>query len=473
LTTLTLDAAELHRVLDLAPGAPLSERWALDRILPHHEGGVLLSFREQSGGRLRIGLQLRCRQDAAPAWRRTTHLDLITHIPEGVDAQSTLAALEPLAVRVAQVDAKSTQVTDPLASAPAPPRPRRLHLPERWRSGAPTPYDFGRVFVVDLPSDCGLDCSFCATRLKYSPVTRFEPAQGQRLHDRLAEAFQEGGYEVVRFSGLDPLHHPETIPLIRHAVDLGYQHVHIYSPCTRLGEPDYLDALLDVLPREAYTLHIPVYGGDAATHDGVVGKGGAFAQVIAGLDALAGMDLLDRVLLLTVITVDNLAELPAMRRLFAEYGCPVQVFLPFPTTLDPADPFYQVAASHSEMVGPMTTCDPPLGVWELLPCVRWRHERDTGEPALSRGGFNAVIANMGNLFQLADYRRVDDPDGGSRFHVPTVRCPDSAQCALTDFCPGAVYHAYAERFGLSELQAVSAAELTDLGFSLPSTGEMT
>lgn len=143
----------------------------------------------------------------------------------------------------------------------------------------------------------------------------------------------------------------------------------------------------------------------------------------------------------------------------------MQVFLPFPTTRGDDDAFFEVAAPHEQIVQAFAACAPPLGLPELLPCVRFRHERETGQPALTVGGFHPTTALLGTLFEHADYRRVDDV-GGNTFTIPVTRCPHAQGCALAAVCPKAVYEVYARSFGLDELTPVSVEELQRLSPTL-------
>jgi hypothetical protein len=152
----------------------------------------------------------------------------------------------------------------------------------------------------------------------------------------------------------------------------------------------------------------------------------------------------------------------------SSYGAPVQVFLPWPATESDTDRFYSIAPSQSELVGPMAACDPPMGLSELLPCVRFRHEKSTGQSALSVGGLAPFTAPVGGLFQYGTYLQSRDRDQTVPFARPMVTCPHTADCALASVCHQRVYASYAKMFGLDEMQPVAAWEL--LEFSLQARG---
>lgn len=454
---LELGTEGLLDVMGLSVGdvVQAGREWRLEVMFPFHEGGVLLSFRAE-GERTTFGLQLRVRDDARPAWRRTRHLDLITQISDRSAEPAILVALEGLVARLESADGPDTEVLDAPAAGDEPPPAVLLDLPASQRPEATSPFEFGRVFVLDLATDCGQRCTFCSTRRKMSPVT---PAPGEdvsRLRMAL-EGAHSAGYDVLRLSGLDPLTHPDIVPIVEHATEVGYRHVHVYSPSWALADDDLRLRLVAALPT-AYTFHVPLYGHDAASHDAVTGRAGSFDLVVAALDGLASEVGPEHLTLLTVVTRQNLATMPQLQQLLQRWEAPVQVFLPFPSTRAPDDAFFEVAASHEQMVATLAGCTPALGLSELLPCVRWRHQLATGDPSLSVGGFPPVTAPLGTLFEHADYRRVSDADGNT-FTIPVRRCPHLATCALARLCPGSVYSAYAGRFGLGELQPVEDAAL--------------
>ncbi|MGB0592276.1 MAG: radical SAM protein [Myxococcota bacterium] len=461
--TYTLESASLQALLTRSPAPQLPEGWRLTSAMPHHEGGVLLVVTHPEH-RTTLGLQVRPTDAEAPAWRRTPHLDLISHIPEDTAEAVGLRRLQPLADRLQALDAEDADWRTPEPAGDLAPPVRTLRLPEDWLPEAMSPFSFGRVYVLDLASDCGQRCTFCSTRAKFSPEANPTPEARERFV-RGMRLGRRDGYDVLRLSGLDPLTHPQVFELLTEAVSLGFRHIHIYSPFTRLADPSARAALRDAAGSVPFTLHVPVYGPDALTHDAVTGVPGSFDAVSSALAGLIDEGLGNALNLLTVVTRGNLSRLEETARWLRQWQAPIQVFLPFPTTRAADDAFYQVAVPHRELVSTFAACAPPIGLAELLPCVRFRHEAETGQPTLTTGGFHPTTALLGTLFEHADYRRVGDV-GGNTFTIPVRRCPHADSCALSVVCPRAVYEVYAERFGLGELVPVCDEELERLSPTL-------
>ncbi len=461
--SITLDEQGVLLAVGLEVGDVLCGPFVLTGALPHHEGGVLLSWSEREGRRT-LGLQVRQRDESLPAWKRTQSLDVITHLPEEDGGDVWLSALDELVTRLASQDQGPASIQVP-AVAPRAPAPHRISLPAARRTAALSPFDFGRVFVLDLDSDCHMRCAFCSTRKKWSPGQMSSTSTWERIEAGLRLAHQDG-YRALRLSGLDPLTHPHVHDAVRMAVTLGFETLHIYSPSTRYSEPAFLDELLEASAGLNRSFHVPVYGASPEVHDAMTGLPGSFEGVTRGLEAIEERGYGAEIVLLTMLTRHNLSTWPELVATISRWSAPLQVFLPFPSTRSEDDAFYAVATTHEEALEALVAGGSPVrGLAEILPCVRYRFERENGEPTLTRGPFHPVTALLGTLFEHADYRRLEDGTG-ALFTIPTAACPHHERCALASLCPRGVYGAYKERFGLDELQPVSEQELSALGFKL-------
>jgi hypothetical protein len=464
---ITLDETGLLLALGLDRGDTLREGFILDRALPHHEGGVLLSWRDR-GGRSTVGLQVRLRDDTLPAWRRTRSLDVITHLPSGAPNQAFLDAFTPLVALLEDRDEGPGSVISPEPSLAAP-EPARIDLPVHRRTTAPSPFEFGRVFVLDLESDCHQSCSFCSTRAKWSPVHDFGDEAWTQIESGLRGA-RADGYDVLRVSGIDPLTHPYLLRAIETAGALGYGKIHLYSPSTRYAEAGFLEDLLTACGSMEAKFHVPLYGPSSEIHDAVTGRPGSYDKVLAGVEALTQSGQGERIVWLSVLTGSNAPHWSATKEQMGKWPAPIQVLLPFPSTRASDDAFYTAATTHEEAIYALAGGEGGdgeiEGLSEILPCVRYRFERRHGTPTLTEGPFHPVTALIGTLFEHADYRRLNDEPVGDCFSIPTRACPHHEACALAPLCPRGVYEAYASRFGLEELRPVSQSDLDTLGFRL-------
>ena len=438
--------------------------WMMPSVVPSHEGGILLQLAQMEDARISFHLHLRERDDGRPAWKRTQSLDVIHQTPPGLSKELYMPVSEAFVAALTDLEFEwEGEFTLPReVSAPgAPVRPaRRLDLPEEWVTEVPSPFDWGKVFVLTPISDCGQSCSFCSVRAGAASGTGESASVFEGYVDALQRARDEG-YTRLRISGFDPLEYPQILPLLQTAKDLGYEEVFLYSPGRALGSLEWTQAFLNVLP-EQWTLFLPVYGAIAADHDQVVGRPGAFDELSQGIRHLEDLDQMGHVVFMTVASREVAPGLPAIQELVAQTGRPIQVFQPWPASRSEEDAFYEQALSHEEVLTFLMACRPPLGLPEVLPCIRFRHEQMTGEKALTEGGFRRNPALMATLYEFDLYRKATDGEGPNQHVTPVVDCPHAQACSLAHLCPGEVYRAYGEKFGLGGLQPVGLWDLIPL-----------
>jgi hypothetical protein len=90
----------------------------------------------------------------------------------------------------------------------------------------------------------------------------------------------DNGHLAVGFSGGEPTIRKDIIEIVSLAVKLGYDRVSLTTNGRRFSDPDFAMRLLEAgVNSIGWSLH----GPDAATHDALVGRDGAFAQVVRGI----------------------------------------------------------------------------------------------------------------------------------------------------------------------------------------------
>lgn len=165
---------------------------------------------------------------------------------------------------------------------------------------------------------CNLDCAFCDTTDRHRPpVAELEPARWLTIVD---EAAALGARRIMVLGGGEPLLAAATAPLLRRAAERGLQGF-LTTNGTRLLH--YAELLVEVGWGE---VHVSIDGADAATHDRLRGRRGAFRSAVQGLCRLrqlrdGGGKGLPRLGLHTVLTRENVDQLDAILRLARALGC--------------------------------------------------------------------------------------------------------------------------------------------------------
>ena len=163
---------------------------------------------------------------------------------------------------------------------------------------------------------CNLDCGFCDT------TDRHRPPQGElpliRWLELLDEAADLGAQRLMILGGGEPMISTATLPLMRHAKRRGL--AGMLTTNGTLFNPAVLEELVELGWDE---VHFSVDGADAATHDALRGRVGAFRRTISAacrLRRLRSARRVPRLALHTVVTRTNYRQLPAMVRLAAAVG---------------------------------------------------------------------------------------------------------------------------------------------------------
>lgn len=133
-------------------------------------------------------------------------------------------------------------------------------------------------FMV-LIEDCHNHCVFCdASRLGTGRLLTLAQARAQVHH------YAAHGVRELVISGGEPLHHPDLLTVVAEARSLGIGYVSLYT--TAAFNLSHHHAW-DLKEAGVDTAMVSLFGPDARTHDAVARSAGAFAQTMAGLEALA------------------------------------------------------------------------------------------------------------------------------------------------------------------------------------------
>ena len=436
------------------PGAPLPGDWQMHDVFPASQLRqtealtLAVELRHADGRRLVL---LVGQRDQRPVLANTAHFDL-EHLTLGTEPGADGAALLTLLCFALQLhDHAGLDVTFPsLAEDVA-----ALPAPERV---ADVP---GRAVNLAIPADCGQACAFCSALAALPPqdggALRFS-----QLCQELRQA-RESGAAVVRFNGYDPLAFSRILDVIAYAVELGFTRAEVWSPCTRLAEPQFRADVLRALPPDT-RFFVPLYAGSAARHDAYVGREGAFAQVhaaIIGLQQARGDDVIQ---MTSVLTRQNLHELVAMQSLCRDWRVPLTLHLPFPTSESADDRYFSEAVPFSELSEMLADAwarhrfRPEVA--GLPPCVLMPRMRARGARVRDWLSLELSRHQPAGAYRDEKYQHSADGLGSQDTRVaPVVPCPRADQCAMAVACSRDVLRYYAERFGLAELVPVGLGDV--------------
>lgn len=194
--------------------------------------------------------------------------------------------------------------------------------------------------IMNVTYRCNNRCTFCAVGTRTQLDGSFEK-QRATLED-----YREKGVDLVDFDGGEPTMYEHLIPLIQHAVKIGYRAVNVTSNGRMCTYEDYAKRLVR---SGLSTLLFSVHGHDQKTHAQNVGVEEAFEQTLDGIRNCVKHRPLGVELGMNVtITKSNHEHLPAMTQLCWDLGLcwlNIQFLTPFGRATRFVNPDTQAAAN--------------------------------------------------------------------------------------------------------------------------------
>lgn len=446
-------------------GVPVVDGWVLADIYPSSYAReavgekleLVLEFRRESDQR-RTLLVVSERSDDKPCFARTANLS-ISYLSLGADRDGadSLRALVTFALTLRDHEGLHVTfpgvATDVAGALPAPQSADAPAEPPQWLNLA-------------ISAECSQSCRFCS-------VKELSPARdgGDPLFARLAADLGEArarGVEGIRVNGYDPLAYSRIVELLTRARDLGFSRAHVFSPCTRLADRSLCASIVSVLPQER-CFFVPLYAVSPALHDTIVGRAGAHALVLQAIENLVELVGARSLAILSVVTRDNVEELPRLAQLARERGLSFSAHMPYPSAESRADRYFEcvppqrdVAAAFARALHDRSLVPSPFPVSGVAPCVVFRAMRSARVPIKTW----LDVPERRPLLPGTEYKDPSFVHGAGRrksaaFVSASLPCPHAADCALSLACPGELLRAYVERHGTDEIGAVSLRELID------------
>ncbi|HWA72733.1 MAG TPA: hypothetical protein VG937_10375 [Polyangiaceae bacterium] len=462
---------------DLVEGTSFVDTWRLVGVYPATHVrrisesmlALVAELRHDSGARLLIHVERR--DDGRPAFVRTSHFNL-SYRAVGVEPASAPVARALVAFLLQLRDHDGLDLSFPdlltdVASIPRLSAGRSDVAVDRWLN-------------LSVLTECGQSCAFCSAKELAPPEQGIEAILARCFAD-LDDA-RSRGITQVRVNGYDPLAYPRILEVLERATQLGYERTWIYSPCTRLADRGFCEQVLSAAPK-GMTFNVPLYAVDAATHDQVVGRAGAHAQVLRALGNLLELAGAASILLEVVVVRDNLRAIGPLVAFAEARGLPFSCHLPFPTSEAPTDRFFSSAARQTQVIEAAASLylgERRFYVRGVAPCVAFRVLREAGVPPKRWLGRADMLPGTQYRDRKYEHGAGDLADDAAA--AATVVCPHSQSCVLSSACGGELrfrddtnaiagtpgmrvggelLRSYVELYGLDEFRPVELRELLE------------
>lgn len=305
---------------------------------------------------------------------------------------------------------------------------------------------------IQLGHFCNNRCVFCASgqlteRGQAQPVPA--PQVAAALH-----AAADSGVRRVTFLGGEPTVQDSFLPSLQLAQSLGMTDITIFTNGARFGDRDWLQRALSL---GRFIWRISIQGGDAASHDAAVGRRGAYARIIKGLEVLQAAG--QRVEVNVCLTAGSLLSLPLLADVVLQYGvAQLCVDMVRPVSAGERSArwmrkilprFTEVAPIVRELVDRLEAVQPDydVAITHLPQCVLpERADR------IAHGG-DATVTFTADPLDVQGAQSKYEFQASDRTHVPAC-----LGCVFRPRCSGVPWQ-YLSLYGDSELHGLSVAEL--------------
>ena len=142
----------------------------------------------------------------------------------------------------------------------------------------------GRV-EISLGYACSNDCIFCSEtrhRRRAGEDAPGSPLTTERILQAIDRLRADGGEHLTLLGG-EPTVRKDFLQILDHARDIGFGQVFMTTNGRRFADPAFT---AEVASRDILRITVSLHGPDAAIHDAITQRPGAFNQVIAGLENL-------------------------------------------------------------------------------------------------------------------------------------------------------------------------------------------
>lgn len=287
-----------------------------------------------------------------------------------------------------------------------------------------------RTLSIETGFRCSNRCSFCYQMAWRDAGSGLSDPSFEQLSGKLKWG-RENGYGAVGFSGGEPTVRKDFLDLVSLAVEQGYGRVSLTTNGRRFARPEYaIQALEAGIDSIGWSLH----GPDEETHDALVGRDGAFRQLVKGITNVANAARqLDRRVdqnLFVLVNRFNHDKVTAICRLGRSLGIKLMILQPVIFSKGNLS----IAASHS------------LPLEQLLDSVRaaalagreeeWFVKLFNLPPCF----FPAALDAFEHQRYPVDVFRYQEEEQAGESHVVAgqgyVRLERCSKCVLQRFCPG-------------------------------------
>jgi MoaA/NifB/PqqE/SkfB family radical SAM enzyme len=326
---------------------------------------------------------------------------------------------------------------------------------DRRAAAAVTTTGSGHRFEIQLGHLCNNRCVFCSsgqlTAMKIARPVPIEP-----IVEALEQARAAGATHLT-FLGGEPTIHKRFLEAVAKAVELGFQHIVIFTNGVMFPHPGFIDS---VTALGNFEWRISIQGATDEAHVATTGRADSFKRIVHGLGELQRRGQL--VTTNMCVNERSYRSLPHYPELLAQYGVSqLHVDIVRPASTGERDEEYlrdimprysNMAPYYAEMLAGFERWNPDfdVNVGNLPHCIlpQWASRiHHGGEETVTKSSDGDGLEDEMNKYEWQKSLR--------------THLPGCADCVFRSRCTG-IFRVYLEMYGGDEFQPVSREALAAL-----------
>jgi len=313
----------------------------------------------------------------------------------------------------------------------------------------------GHKFEIQLGHLCNNRCVFCSsgqlTAMKIARAVPLEP-----IIEALEAARAAGAWHLT-FLGGEPTTHKRFLDALRKAVELGFEHIVIFTNGVMFPQPGFIDS---VVALGRFEWRISIQGATDEAHVATTGRADSFRRILHGLGELQRRGQL--VTANMCVNERSYRSLPEYPPLLAEYGVrQLHIDIVRPESTGERDHEYlreimprysDMAPYYDQMLAGFDRWDPDfdVNVGNLPYCV------------LPKWGSRIHHGGQETVTKSADATGLEDAMNKYEWHESLrTYLPGCDDCVFRSRCTG-IFRVYLQLHGEAEFQPVTREALLAL-----------
>jgi MoaA/NifB/PqqE/SkfB family radical SAM enzyme len=313
----------------------------------------------------------------------------------------------------------------------------------------------GHKFEIQLGHLCNNRCVFCSsgqlTAMKIARAVPIEP-----IIEALEAARAAGAWHLT-FLGGEPTTHKRFLEILAKAVELGFQHIVIFTNGVMFPQPGFIDS---VLALGRFEWRISIQGATDEAHVATTGRADSFRRILHGLGELRRHGQL--VTANMCVNERSYRSLPHYPELLSEYGVrQLHIDIVRPESTGERDQEYlrEIMPRYSDMA--------PYYDGMLAGFDRWDPDFDVNVGnlpycILPKWGSRVHHGGQETVTKSADATGLEDAMNKYEWHGSLRRyLPGCDECVFRPRCTG-IFRVYLELHGEDEFRPVTREALLAL-----------